>query len=524
MPSFLAGPKRFGFCAKLAAALALVALADILFFGHYAGSIIGGFAIAWALTLAATVPAIRHRGALTALAAALLFGLIMTDGPSLLGWAMFWAALSTAALWSRSGGRGNAARWALRLASHGASSPLRPLVDAWRIERLGRSTRRGAVRRLLPALALPLAGGALFIALFAAANPLIGDALAAIRLPRLDGLRMLFWGIAFVAVWPSLRPARFRSWARIPDIGHDWTLPGVSVASVTLSLLLFNLLFAVQNALDLAFLWSGAPLPVGMTLADYAHRGAYPLIATALLAGLFVLVTLRPGSETAARPLVRRLVVLWIAQNILLVASSILRICDYIEVYSLTRLRIAALAWMALVAFGLALTCWRMLKERSASWLINANALAAGIVLALASMVDLGAVAATWNVRHAREAGGRGAAIDLCYLKELGPSALLPLMEFERRPIARELRDRTASIRAPLLARIELRQADWHGWTWRNARRLAAAHAMMAPMPAPWPAPFGRACDGHILPPPEPAPAVKTPVSPSPALTGEPPR
>ena len=84
-----------------------------------------------------------------------------------------------------------------------------------------------------------------------------------------------------------------------------------------------------------------------MTLAGYAHRGAYPLIATALLAGLFVLVTLRPGSDTVRIPLIRRMVVLWVAQNVFLVASSILRTRDYIDAYSLTRLRVAALAWMA---------------------------------------------------------------------------------------------------------------------------------------------------------------------------------
>ena len=65
---------------------------------------------------------------------------------------------------------------------------------------------------------------------------------------------------------------------------------------------LFQAVFALQNGLDLAFLWSGAPLPDGMTLAEYAHRGAYPLIATALLAGLFVLVTLRPGAPTRRNP------------------------------------------------------------------------------------------------------------------------------------------------------------------------------------------------------------------------------
>ena len=115
-----------------------------------------------------------------------------------------------------------------------------------------------------------------------------------------------------------------------------------------------------------------------MTMAQYAHRGAYPLIVTALLAAAFVLVTLRPGSATAAAPAIRWLVVLWIGQNLLLVAFSIERTLDYVEAYSLTRLRIAALAWMLLVAFGLVTICWRMLFDRSAGWLINVN-MSAGI-------------------------------------------------------------------------------------------------------------------------------------------------
>jgi hypothetical protein len=203
---------------------------------------------------------------------------------------------------------------------------------------------------------------------------------------------------------------------------------------VTLSLVVFNLLFGLQNGLDAAFLWSSADLPEGVTLAEYAHRGAYPLIGTAVLAGLFVLVALSPGSETARRPWIRRLVVLWVLQNLFLVASTMLRTIDYIAVYSLTELRTAALAWMALVGVGLALICWRMLRGKSAAWLLNANTAAAGVVLAAASIVDLGAVAAGWNVAHAREVGGRGAALDLCYLNGLGGSALVPLTGWRRAP------------------------------------------------------------------------------------------
>ena len=54
------------------------------------------------------------------------------------------------------------------------------------------------------------------------------------------------------------------------------------------ALLSFNGLFAVQNGMDAAFLWGRAGLPEGLTYAAYAHRGAYALIVTALLAAAFV--------------------------------------------------------------------------------------------------------------------------------------------------------------------------------------------------------------------------------------------
>ena len=74
------------------------------------------------------------------------------------------------------------------------------------------------------------------------------------------------------------------------------------------SLILFNALFALQSGLDLVYLWGGASLPDGMSHAEYAHRGAYPLIVTALLAAGFVLIAMRPGGPAEQSRLIRPLV------------------------------------------------------------------------------------------------------------------------------------------------------------------------------------------------------------------------
>jgi len=515
---------RFTFLAKLLAALLLIGAADWLCTDFRIGSWLGGLALAWIVVLAIVRPATRRGSAVAALAAAACFALVMIDQPSLLAWALFWTALSVATLLPRTAGFDDAWRWAVRLAAHGVTGPLSPLFDLPRLFRSRPHRGRLTARALAAMLGLPIAMSLLFVALFASANPLIARTFESVQLPSIG--EMTFWLFALAIVWPSLRPrtSATRIAQMLPEA--EVNLPGASLPSVLISLLLFNAVFAIQNGLDIVFLWSGAPLPDGVTLADYAHRGAYPLIATALLAGVFVLVTMKPGSATAASTAIRRLVVLWVAQNLLLVASSALRTCDYIAVYMLTAWRIAAIAWMGLVALGLVLICWRMLRGKSARWLINGNALAAALMLAVSTVVDLDAVAAKWNVNHARESGGAGVPLDLCQLNRMGSSALLPLIELEHEPLTPAFRDRVRSVREQVLTGqaywtadgLAGRQADWRRWTWRDARRLSDAQAALGPRPpASLPLKQGenRACDGSIVE----APVVETPAPPPAPLT-----
>jgi hypothetical protein len=522
---------RYTFLLKLAGALLLVALADLLFWFQHVGSTFGLFALAvLIMLLSVRVEILARWPARLAAGAALFFTLALAFDPAPLALLLFAISITLAALLPRTAGFDDGLRWALRLVIHGLLSAIGPVRDYLIAGRARR--RRGplGLRGKALTLLLPLAGSIVFLSLFAQANPLIGDTLAGLDLwPDFDGMtvvRILFWAVVFTAIWSLLRPPRYALWAPRPaggGGGDDAAIPGVGPGSVALSLLAFNLIFALQNGLDLAFLWSGAALPDGMSFAEYAHRGAYPLIATALLAALFVLATLRPGSATAASRPIRLLVTFWIAQNVLLVASTMLRTFDYVEAYSLTRLRIAALIWMGLVAVGLVLICVRLLRGKSGAWLINANLAAAAFVLAAHCWLDLGRISADWNVRHAREVGGSGAALDLCYLNGLGASALPALVELESRPLPAELRERVQWVRARVADRLATEQADWHGWTLHRAWLQAETEGRIAALrlPArPW---QDRQCDGRAWPP-SPAPVPARAPAPAKPLTARPAR
>ncbi len=515
--------------AKIGAAGAMIVLAEILIDDNN-GAVVGVFCFAWIAALFLTRRSIWHDGsARLAIVAAAGLAVVLVDDPSVLAWILFWTAISLAALLPRHG-FDDALTWSRRLGWHAIAAVIAPLTDAARLAtiRQRRGPPSGGIRAIGAVLVLPLVGGAVFIALFARANPLIGQAFSHIVLPDpwATTWRTLFGLCVLMTLWASLRPsARTTRPSRFGE-GLIGPVFEPSVATLILSLVTFNAIFAVENVLDIVFLWSGSPLPTGVTMAGYAHRGAYSLIVTALLAGLFVLLALRPGSAAAASPLVRRLVTAWIVQNLLLVASSALRTLDYVDAYGMTVLRLSALAWMGLVATGLALIGWRLLAGRSGSWLINANAVAAMAVLSVSSVVDLGATAAAWNAHTALLRGKAGPPLDLCYMALLGPSSLVSLAKLEQHAREPKLRDRLSYLRWQGRIDTAGSQADWRQWTARDARRLATVEAMFGTTPPRLTsAPGGRSCGGQILPLPpvevaSPPPSVALPPAPKPLTPG----
>jgi hypothetical protein len=350
--------------------------------------------------------------------------------------------------------------------------------------RSGRATARAGA---LIVWIVPLGFGAVFLLLFAAANPLIDSWLGAIDLSALAAHvsvgRIAFWLLVIALVWPFVYIRRRRKLpARLAALGAAPVAPapdGTSTrlfgkAAILRSLILFNLLFAVQTVLDVAYLWGGVALPDGLTYAAYAHRGAYPLIATALLAAAFVIAATRPGSDAARSPLIRHLVFLWTAQNVALVVSSILRLDLYVAVYSLTYLRVAAFVWMLLVGAGLVLIVARIVLDRSNAWLVAANLVSLALTLYLLSFINFPRLIAEYNVQHSREIAGSGAGLDTCYLLDLGPQAIPAIDAYVAHlgPVrARELVD----ARDRLAVAHRVRMTDWRAWSyddWQLMRYL----------------------------------------------------
>ncbi|RUV00256.1 MAG: DUF4173 domain-containing protein [Mesorhizobium sp.] len=485
------------YCARFGVAVLLAALADFFFYGQPVGITLFLFGITLAAAAAAIQPsALSARGLWLGLAALLVALLPLIENVSALSVAIGLAAMAVFALSLVGRLRHGLARIAGQVALFLLAAPLRFVHDFLRWRKAARRLGRRRIRFAAIAVwVMPLTLGAVFLALFGAANPVVEywlsliDLLALLEFIQLP--RLAFWLLVLAGVWAFLRPRLPRVLRRIPrvvlpvPVGRVTTTKPVTAiediifgkAAILRALVVFNILFAMQTALDATYLWGGIALPDGLTYAAYAHRGAYPLIVTALLAAGFVLAALRPGSTTSGDPLIRRLVYIWVAQNIMLVVSSILRLDLYIGVYALTYWRIAAFAWMGLVAAGLALIIARIALEKSNEWLLSANLLTLSVTLYACCFINFAALIANYNVEHSFEMTGQGTELDFWYLRSLGPSAWPALdrfLEHQGKTNAASVSSYRELVR--LLGQDEAhyraRQENWRAWSFRDWRLL----------------------------------------------------
>ncbi len=230
-----------------------------------------------------------------------------------------------------------------------------------------------------------------------------------------------------------------------------------------------NALYVLANLSDLLYLWLNVKLPAGVTYAEYAHQGSYRLIVAVVLAALTVMVFFRLDAPGLNDRLARMLAYLFIAQNLGVLAGACRRLALYIDVYGLTRFRVAAFLWMLLVTIGFVLIVMKLAGRRRIAFLLRWNTVATVLLLSAVALGDVDGAISNWNV--GRLEAGESKAVDVKYLRELGPGAL---------PALRRLSLRTDSVGSRAKEILELRTTEerelmkrWQNWTWRRSKVLA---------------------------------------------------
>lgn len=395
--------------------LALVALADALFWEHDAGLSLAVFAMAVCVSVAIGKPARDVWRPIVLVGAAVLPVIEYTQALSVLFLA-FGTVLAIA--WIRFPGSRRFDDVAKRAARLVLAMPVRGLFDVRQsLQRANTSVvpDRGSATAVLRNWGVPVGGTVILLSLLLDANPILEDWMTHafdLDVNWSDAVtRCLFWAGLAMILWPlvsitEVAPVGMLAvpTARLRGLG------GLNAGSILRALIMFNLVLGIQTVMDLTLLWGEGQLPDGMGYAEYAHRGSYPLLATALLAGAFALAS-RPFLDEGR--FLRALVLLWLVQNVALCISSAKRLDLYVDAFGLTYLRLYVIIWILVVAVGLSLTAWQIWKRRPNRWLLLRCILLGFGVLYAASFVNFAHVIATHNLDTADR------PIDWAYLKQL---------------------------------------------------------------------------------------------------------
>lgn len=357
------------------------------------------------------------------------------------------------------------ARGALRLWPMGVRQTFVDATQALQSQDTG--NLNGMLTRVLMAWLFPIVMGIIFVFLLLAANPVAArwaDRLWQLDVTLPDGARMIFWLCLVPVGWTALSLVQMREQLRAtPRARHMGPERRglINPASVTRALVIFNAVFALQTAMDVIYLYGGAGLPEGISYAEYAHRGAYPLVATGLLAGAFALMTRRWVQGDAV---LRVLLMLWVGQNVALVVSSIVRLELYVETYGLTHLRMAAGIWMGLTAAALALILWQIWARRDNVWLVLRGGAMTVVVLYGCAFISFDKVIARYNLSDINR-------LDTVHLCWLGEGAVPLIAAYEMRHNVRLCHNFNMQIGTP---------SDWREWGFRNWRARTSLAALNA--------------------------------------------
>jgi hypothetical protein len=293
-----------------------------------------------------------------------------------------------------------------------ASAAVLPLPGRWR----SLAATGLGVAAVSPALLL-------FASLLSSADPAFGrvlESLVAIDLgpllPHLFGLALATWCAGGLLWAAARRPA--------PRPGFPAGGGRVGVTTLVGALGAIEGLFALFMVMQSRYLFGGYAHVLGvegMTVADYARRGFFELVA---VAGLTLPILLLAGWALDARRPEDRVRLRWhvlglVGLLFLLLASALSRMLLYTREFGLTESRVyvtACLGWLACVFAWFALTQLRERPERFAT-----GAFAAGLQVLLAlNLLDVDGMIVRVNAARARA----GRPFDASYVTGLGAGAV----------------------------------------------------------------------------------------------------
>jgi hypothetical protein len=158
-----------------------------------------------------------------------------------------------------------------------------------------------------------------------------------------------------------------------------------------------NILLLVVNIIDIQWVWFDFEWN-GQYLKQFVHEGTYLLIFSILISFALVLYSFRENLNFYSKNgLLKKLSIVWLAQNIILTISVGIRNYHYIQHFALAYKRIAVLFFLILTVIALALVMVKVLRTKSLYFVVRYNVWAMFTVLFVCSLFPWDSIIIQYN-------------------------------------------------------------------------------------------------------------------------------
>jgi hypothetical protein len=237
----------------------------------------------------------------------------------------------------------------------------------------------------------------------------IGDLFSFLSVPRLlfALLGALIFTLCFIEIpYESiLRPDQALKFdlVRIRIKTAFGTLNRLLLRKQQVAVILFvilNIMIAWLNFLDLKHIWFGFTWDGGF-LKMMVHEGTYLLIV-AVLISMAISIYYLQGNIIFLKNnrFFKTLVILWLAQNMVMVVSVAIRNNYYVEYFALAHKRIFVYFFLLLCIAGLVSIIVKIVNQKTTGFLVSVNSVAVYIVLLVSACFNWDAIIARYNFKH----------------------------------------------------------------------------------------------------------------------------
>jgi hypothetical protein len=184
-------------------------------------------------------------------------------------------------------------------------------------------------------------------------------------------------------------------------------------------LFLLNILILCFNYVDITHIWIGFQWN-GDFLKEFVHEGTWILLFSVFISAAIALYFFHNNLNFFSKnKLLKRLTVIWIAQNLVMTVSVAIRNLYYINYFGLAYKRIAVLFFLVLVAIGLITIIIKILKVKSSYFLWRINGFALLVVFTVSALFNWDVIITKYNFTHYNRS-----LIEYQFIYELSDAAL----------------------------------------------------------------------------------------------------